>query len=175
MMYLVTACFDNQTSHALDRIIDDTAEFTGNDFMTANHIPAHLTLLQFHSKADVEKIISVFENAFFPDYKIDVSFKKCQSEIPHVLYVSVVNEKLMKFNKMFSDSFSLLDETIISPHYCPEKFYPHVSLAKRLEDFQRKKGIEFMKELKMPASGKIASIVLTEGKPPKKLSEISLT
>ena len=58
-MYLVTACFDNQTSHALDRIIDDTAEFTGNDFMTANHIPSHLTLLQFHSKADAEKIISV--------------------------------------------------------------------------------------------------------------------
>lgn len=175
MMYLVTAYFDNQTSLALGRIIDDTAEFTGNDFMTANHIPPHLTLLQFHSKTDAKKIISAFENAIVTDCKIDVSFKKCQAEIPHVVYLPVENEKLTKLNKMFSDSFSLLDETIISPHYCPEKFYPHVSLAKRLDDFQRKKGIEFMKEIKMPASGKIVSIVLTEGKPPKKLSEISLT
>ncbi|MDO4507740.1 MAG: hypothetical protein Q4B64_12410, partial [Spirochaetales bacterium] len=99
MMYLVTAYFDNQTSLALGRIIDDTAEFTGNDFMTANHIPPHLTLLQFHSKADAKKIISAFENAIVTDCKIDVSFKKCQAEIPHVVYLSVENEKLTKLNK----------------------------------------------------------------------------
>lgn len=174
-MYLVTAYFDFKSSQEFCDVIENIAAHTGNDFMTANKIPPHLTLLQFHSKTDTKKIISAFENAIAPDYKIDVSFKGYKTEIPHVVYVPAENDRLMKLNKMLSDSFSLLGETVISSHYSPENFYPHVTLAKRLDDVQRKKTIEFMKDKIIPSSGKITKIVLTEGRPPKILREIILS
>lgn len=174
-MYLVTAYFDDSSSQDLTALVERTAEISGNDFMTANHIPPHLTLLQFHSKGDSLEIISAFEHAICSMTFDDVVFKKAQSEIPHVVYVPLVkNENLLAANKALSDSFSLLKETIINKHYAPGFFYPHVSLTKRLDDVQLKKTEDFLKEIEVPSSGKIARIVLTEGKPPRELKEIVL-
>lgn len=174
-MYLVTAYFDDLPSRKLSALIERTAEISGNDFMVANKIPPHMTLLQFHSKADSESIVSVFSNPIYRCDAFDVTFANVRSEIPQVVYIPVQkNERLLEINRFLSSVFSELPETIISKHYSPENFYPHVSLAKRLDDFQRKKAEDFLKEIEIPSSDKIVRIVLTEGNPPKKLCDVIL-
>lgn len=43
-MYLITAYFDNRTNKKIQTLINHIAAATGNSFMTANHVPPHMTL-----------------------------------------------------------------------------------------------------------------------------------
>jgi len=171
-MYLITAYFDIETSRTINELIQEAEKASGNDFMTANNIPPHLTLLQFQSKAGAEKIISTFENSIFHSNSNHVSFNEIQSNIPHIVCVPVNKDAgLSEANEILSEAFSALNETIINPYYLPQKYYPHVSLSKRLDDFQLKKVKNFLRGKVVLQQGKIERIVLTEGKPPRMLCE----
>lgn len=171
MMYLVTAYFDKDTSDRLGKINDQTSQICGNDFMTANHIPPHLTLLQFQSRQNEEYVKSIFEKIELTKEPIDVEFKNVDSMIPHTLCFPVVkNEQLACINNLFYEKFCAMPDTIITRQYSPDNFYPHVSIAKRLSDSQKNTALEFLTTAIHPKKAKIVKIVLTVGKPPKELS-----
>lgn len=49
-MYLISAYFDSTTTKQLKRIIDTLAVQTGNDYMTENEVPPHLTISSFETR-----------------------------------------------------------------------------------------------------------------------------
>ena len=61
--YAITLYFDDATSKVIKELTAQLADVTGNDFMTANSVPPHLTLGMFHvNDADVGNLKTQFEN-----------------------------------------------------------------------------------------------------------------
>ena len=60
-MYLISAYFDENTNRVLQRYIDRIADVTGNDFMTRNHVPPHMTISSVEAR-DPEVLLPVFES-----------------------------------------------------------------------------------------------------------------
>ena len=59
--YAITLYFDEATNTAIRQLTAQLAEVTGNDYMTANNVPPHLTLGMFHViEADVGKLKTLF-------------------------------------------------------------------------------------------------------------------
>lgn len=170
-MYLVTAYFDKDTSDRLCKIIKQTSQTCGNDFMTANRIPPHLTLLQFQSRQTEEYVKTVFEKIELPKEVIDVEFKSVDSIIPQILYYPIaINRQIASINNLFFEHLSAMPDTIVNRQYHPDNFYPHISIAKRLSDSQKKAARKLLESVAIPTKATIVKIELTAGKPPRRLS-----
>ena len=60
--YAVTIGFDDVTAERLQRVIDETAAVTGNDYMISVGIGAHVTIGSFYS--DNEDLIAGYAEEF---------------------------------------------------------------------------------------------------------------
>ena len=168
-MYLITAYFDRNTSGHLSNLMENMSAVCKNDFMVANEIPPHMTLLQFHSNAEQTKIIELFREVEI-DHENILSFSGYGTMIPKVACLAVEKtEVLLNLVSRFHEKMKNLPETIFNSHYVPSNFFPHVSIAKHLTDEQRNKAMLYLAEQKNPPAGRIAAISLTVGKPPHEL------
>jgi len=175
-MFLITAYFDEATTHKLQDLIDEVSAVTGNYFMQENHIPPHLTLCQLQTRSGGEILAEALNNAF-PEISdsVPVSFLSFEDGIPKNVYTKAgktaeIEAIIAKINK----GLSSVPDIKISPFYQPQNIYPHVTLGKRLSQEQQKKLMEIFQKQFRPFSGTITEIGLSCGKPPVDLWRISL-
>ena len=77
--YAITLYFDDDTTTAIRTLTARLADITGNDYMTANSVPPHLTVGMFHViEADVGKLKKMFGDFVSTlrtgDFSFDISF-----------------------------------------------------------------------------------------------------
>ena len=124
-MYLVSVYFDEKTNKILQRYIDKIAAATGNDFMTANHVPPHLTISSIEAR-NVEVLLEIFESLNGKLKSGEIQFVSVGQLLPYVMYATpVLNEYLLDLSKNVYDAFCDIPETTISRYYRPLSWLPH--------------------------------------------------
>ena len=166
--YAITLYFDDATTKAIRQLTAQLAEVIGNDYMTANNVPPHLTLGMFHViEADVGKLKSQFE--FFVSAVKDVnsnliiSFSDFESFLDKVIFIKPeVDEKLSSLNRLLHEKFLPYFEPADNRNYLPENWYPHIALGVKLSHEQFEKGMEFLKTVAFNNKASVISIGLAQ-------------
>ena len=164
--YAITLYFDENTSNAIRMLTAQLADVTGNDFMTANNVPPHLTVGMFHvGEADVEKLKNLFEDfvsaARECNSTFDIYFSGYESFLDKVIFIKpVVDEKLAALNKLLHEKFLPHFEPGDNRNYLPENWYPHIALGVKLSHEQFEKGMEFLKKHSLESCARITTIGL---------------
>ena len=159
--YAITLYFDDDTTTAIRMLTARLADITGNDYMTANSVPPHLTVGMFHvNNADVGELKALFEEfvseAREGESSFDISFSGYESFLDKVIFIKPeVDETLERLNKLLHESFLPHFEPADNRNYLPGNWYPHIALGVKLSHEQFEKGMEF---LKVMPSGRCARI-----------------
>ena len=148
--YAITLYFDDDTTEWIRTLTAQLADVTGNDFMTSNNVPPHLTVGMFHvGEADVENLKALFEEfvtaAREGDSTFDISFSGFESFLDKVIFIKpVVDENLSSINKLLHEKFLPHFEPGDNRNYLPENWYPHIALGVKLRYEQFERGMEFL-------------------------------
>ena len=162
--YAITLYFDDATTDWIRGLMTQLADVTGNDFVTANSVPPHLTLGMFHANdADVGNLKTQFENFVSTvragNFSFDISFSGFESFLDKVIFIKpVVDENLSELNKLLHEKFLPHFEPADNRNYLPENWYPHIALGVKLSHEQFEKGMEFLGKDEGLLSGRCACI-----------------
>ena len=130
-MYLITLYFDEKTNKELHKWITMVAQETGNEFMTENQVPPHMTLGAFEAP-DEETAKRLFQEMTFPAAG-EVQLVSVGSFMPQVLYVSAVYSEYLHTLAVEVDRVLSGDSSVqIRPNYRPFSWLPHVTIGKQL-------------------------------------------
>ena len=164
-MYLVSAYFDDKTSNRIQKYINQIAEKTGNDFMTQNQVPPHMTISSIEAR-NVELLVPHVAKLEESLRQGTISFVSVGMLFPYVIYMTpVLNEYLQWVSQQIYDIIPKDDEIIISKYYKPMQWLPHVTLGKKLSKEQMQTAFNVMQEGFVPFEGRITSIGLAKTNP----------
>lgn len=169
--YAITFYFDENTTSAIQTLTAELAQITGNNYMTANSVPPHLTLGMFHvNNADVGELKALFgefvSTARENESSFVTSFSGFESFLDKVLFIKPeVDEKLECLNKLLHEKFLPHFEAADNRNYLPENWYPHIALGVKLNHEQFEKGMDFLKTVVFSLRASVISIGLASCNP----------
>lgn len=181
-MFLISAYFDPLTNRVLQNLIEGVADITGNDFMTAHHVPPHLTLCQVQTRnqqqglVDAMKALETALGGLIADApQKPVHLVSCGDGIPNVVFAkAMMTKELRNLTELVHAHVSQVPEVRISPHYLPESIFPHVTLGKTLSTTQQRSAMDYLQTQFNDLSGHITELTLTCGKPPQPVYRIQM-
>ncbi len=173
-MYLITAYFDEKTTSTLQRYIDRISAVTGNTYMKTHQVPPHLTILSVEARSG-ELLFPAFDDAVQQLHRGSAAIVSTGMLKTRVLYAApVMNETLLSFSRIFSESFSGIPEVRISPFYQYMNWLPHITLGKTLSKEQMLAAQTVMMEQFQPVTGEIVSLGLAAVNPHRDLRTCEL-
>ena len=149
--YAITLYFDEDTNRAIKELTTQLTDVTGNDYMTVNDVPPHLTLGMFHaSEADAGKLKRLFSDfvsaAQDCGSSFEIFFSGFESFLDKVIFIKPeVDVKLALLNKLLHEKFLPAFEAADNRNDLPENWYPHIALGVKLSHEQFEKGMEYLK------------------------------
>lgn len=162
-MYLITLYFDEKTSEELSRLIQLVEKKTGNDFMTENHVPPHMTVGAFEAP-DEDTAKSLFEKMKFSGGEIQLV--SVGAFLPYVVYVGAVyNEYLHEVSSRIDQVLCREEGILIRPNYRPFSWLPHVTIGKKLTKEQMQEGFRVLQENFQVLKGCVVRIGLSKTNP----------
>ena len=173
-MYLISAYFDENTSRIISRYIEGVADVTGNDFMIANKVPPHLTVMSIEAR-NPRQLEGAFEGTCKLLSSDEIVIPTLGQLLPYVIYSGLVlNEYLLDMQKKFYDAMKDIPDTSISKFYTPYSWMPHITIGKTLSKEQMNLAFEYMQKSFAPVSGKIVELGLAKTNPHEDLMRIKL-
>ena len=164
-MYLITAYFDNETNKRIQTLINHTAAATGNSFMTANHVPPHMTISSIEAR-NAEVLIPSVNNLRSTLHQGTIRFVSTGQLLPYVLYITpVLNAFLLELSNQVYDAVSEIPETTVSRYYRPLSWLPHVTIGKTLSKEQMRQAFAVVQEKFTVFDGRITQIGLAKVNP----------
>lgn len=164
-MYLVSVYFDEKTNKQIQRLIDEIAQKTGNDFMTKNHVPPHLTISQIEARS-AEVIRPGIEALEGRLKQGDIWFASVGQLFPYVIYMMpVLNAYLQELSVTLYETVRDIDETTVNRFYKPMQWLPHVTLGKTLSKEQMQIAFTVLQEKFVPFTGKVMELGLAKTNP----------
>lgn len=173
-MYLISAYFDDYTNKILSRYIEKIADFTGNKFMTDNHVTPHITISSLEAR-NGELLIPFVKQLEGKLTEGPVQFISIGTFFPYVMFAApVLNEYLLNLQEQVYQSVCNIREVTVSKFYRPKQWMPHITLGKKLTKEQMQIAFTLMQESFMPFQGKITSIGLAKTNPHEDILTIEL-
>jgi 2'-5' RNA ligase len=164
-MYLISAYFDDNTNRLLQTYIDRIAQATGNNFMTDNNVPPHLTLSAIEAR-DAKTLALGFGSLEGKFKATPIHIVTMGQMLPYVMYVApVLDSALFGLQNTVTNAFKTIPETMISKYYLPYSWFPHITLAKKLQKDQMQSAFCVMQEKFQPIKGVITKIGLAKVNP----------
>ena len=174
--YAVSLHFTPDVNKIITSAVNAIAEVTGNSFIIENKIPPHVTIGAFHAaKEDEAKLIQMVEE-----------FAKSQKAgIIHFTEIGNFNGKVL-FLKPEKDGFlAQMNEelhTILLPefekaengYYLPEIWFPHTTLATKLNKSQFEKAFKIAESINLPLATEINEIAVYQCSPFAELKRYKL-
>lgn len=170
-MYLVSAYFDQDSVQKLQNLINAVAEETGNDYMTRNNVPPHLTICAFEQK-NTKKAIEIFQSFAGDLQSKTIYIPAIGAFCPNVIYAEVVqNPYLYDLSKKIYQNIKMFPDSKCSKYYMPLQWIPHVTIGKKLTPNQMSRAFEKLLELFHPFEAKIVKLGLSKPNPYIDLAE----
>ncbi|MCH5323726.1 MAG: 2'-5' RNA ligase family protein [Eubacterium sp.] len=159
--YAVVVIFDNDAQRKINELINYAAQVTGNGYMLAQNIPPHITIASFYDE-DESRIADAIDENITLFKRGDVSFSELGSFPPAVIFLAPkLSEYLIELNLTVN---SIVPEDIRrADFYVPGRWFPHCSLAVRLEGVE--KPLEQLTERFAPLTAEVCRIDFAECEP----------
>lgn len=173
-MYLISVYFDEKTNKILQRYIDKIASVTANDFMTANHVPPHMTISSIEARS-AEALLPAFNSLEGKLKAGEIRVATLGQLLPYVMYGGVVlNEYLLDLSQKIYNAYKDVSETTISKYYQPLSWLPHITLGKTLDKEQMAKAFSVMQENFVPFTATVTRIGLAKVNPHQDVAELEM-
>ena len=165
--YAVSLHFSTDSSDIISQTVRDIAEATGNNFIIENKIPSHITIGAFHAaKEDEARLLQLTEEFAKAQKAGFVHFTQIDNFKGKVLFLK--GEKdffLAEMNKELHRLILSEFESGENGYYLPEKWYPHTTLATRLNKGQFAKAISVAEKIPLPLEAKALEIGFYQSSP----------
>ena len=169
--YAVSLHFSQKTNHIISSTVNSIAEITGNQFITENKIPPHITIGAFHAcRKEEGKLLELVEEFSKIQKTGTVQFTQTGNFKNKVLFLKP--EKNNFLTKINADIHTLLlpeFEKGENGYYLPEIWYPHTTLATRLNQSQFEKALTIAGQIPLPLTTRINELSVYQCTPFKKL------
>ncbi len=173
-MYLITAYFDEKTDKILQRYMDVIAAETGNDYMSAHHVPPHLTIAAIEAR-NSDVLLPGFHQAAEKVPKGRISIVSIGMLLPYVLYAApVLNGFLQQLSESIAKTYASVPEVSLNRYYRPGQWLPHITLGKQLTGEQMQRAVQVMQRQFIPLEGTVTRIGLSAVNPHRDLEVIRL-
>ena len=178
-MYLISAYFDEKTNITIERWIEGVARASGNHFMPEHNVPPHLTVSAFDAR-DPEPVLRSMNRAKTGFASGEVEIVSFGCFLPYVMYVTPVLDRYLRglARDVYEDIIgNTEDDSIgirINRFYDPDKWFPHITIGKTLEEEQMKLAFAYMQKAFIPIKGRIVELGLAKTNPHEDLLRFSL-
>ena len=173
-MYLISIYFDEETNKRIQRYINLVAEKTGNTFMTAGHVPPHITVSAFEAREE-ENVKEILKERFSTLSKGKLTWCSVGTFFPYVIYLApVLNEYAHNISKEKYECLSGADGVEISKFYRPFQWMPHTTIGKKLSKEEMKTAFEILQENFSVFEGTVTHIGLAKPNPHRDLMCVEL-
>lgn len=174
--YTISLHFPQKVNEIIISTVEAISDLTGNHFITENKIPPHITIGAFHAAKDEEsKLLQLVE-----DFA-----KKMEPGIIHFCDIGNFNNKVLFLKpekddflaKINADLHSILlpkFEKAENGYYLPEIWFPHTTLATRLNQSQFEKAKEIAGKIKLPLEAEISEISVYQRSPLEELKRLTI-
>lgn len=173
-MYFISLYFDKKTDNRIQRYIDQVAKLSGNEFMTANKVPPHMTISSFEMGDNTGIIEKLREEAETLN-RGEIILCSVGLFLPSVLYLTpVLNNYLQNLSKKFYNIFLKEKNISVSPYYRPMQWLPHVTVGKKLAEEEMIRGIRALQVEFGMFKGEVKYIGLAKKNPYKEFWRVEL-
>lgn len=167
--YAVVLYFDAVANDTLNKIIENIAVISNNNYMVDVNIPPHITIGSFLSDG-YTSLLGMVENFAQNIENFEVKFDEIRAFEPRVLFASPMkNSYLEQLNILIHEKLLKCFPAADNEYYTPTKWIPHCALAVRLdiEQFQKAKAVE--EKIELPMIAKVQKVALARCNPYKEI------
>jgi len=166
-MYLVSLYFDDKSERKIQRFINKVAEKSGNNFMTYNNVPPHITIASFQTDEE-DKVIEILDKRIKDINMGMITWVSIGSFKSSVIFLSpILNEYLHNLSVNIYKGISSLENIDISKYYLPFQWMPHTTIAKKLTKEELMLGFQELDNNFSIFSGRVTRIALSRTNPLK--------
>lgn len=174
--YAVSLHFSQKVNEIVISTLQAIANETENRFMIENKIPPHITIGAFHAAREEEaKLLQLVEN-FARDQKAgSVQFSEVGDFNGKVLFLKP--EKNLFLSEINKELHTLLlpeFEKAENGYYLPDIWFPHTTLATRLNQSQFSAAKEVAKKISLPLEVAIEELAVYQCSPFLELKKFGL-
>lgn len=147
--YAVSLYLDDAATDAISAVIQTLSEVTGNTQLTNPAVPPHITLGMFHASEDELVRLRALFDQFAAEFSrsFTVSFSGTESFADKVLFLSVKKSvRLTKMNARLHELVLPQFESGGNRNYLSENWFPHVALARKLNQRQFEAGRDLLSQ-----------------------------
>ena len=175
--YAVSLHFSQKVNDIVISTLQAIADETGNRFMIENKIPPHITIGAFHAAREEEaKLLQLVEEFAQGQKAGSVQFSKIGDFNGKVLFLQP--EKNLFLSKINNALHSLLlpeFEKAENGYYLPDIWFPHTTLATRLNQSQFSAAEEIAKKISLPLEAPIEELAVYQCSPFLELKKFGLS
>ena len=175
--YAVSLHFSQKVNEIVISTLHAIADKTGNSFMIENKIPPHITIGAFHAaRAEEAKLLQLVED-FARDQKAgSVQFSEVGDFNGKVLFLKPEkNLFLSTINKELQTLLLPEFEKAENGYYLPDIWFPHTTLATRLNQNQFSAAKEIAKQITLPLEAVIEELAVYQCSPFLELKKYKLS
>lgn len=174
--YAVSLHFSQKVNDIVISTLQAVADETGNRFMIDNKIPPHITIGAFHAAREEEaKLLQLVEDFAQGQKAGTVQFSEVDDFNGKVLFLKP--EKNLFLSEINKDLHTLLlpaFEKAENGYYLPDIWFPHTTLATKLNQNQFSAAKEIAKKISLPLEAAIEELAVYQCSPFLELKKFEL-
>lgn len=174
--YAVSLHFTPDVNEIITSAVNAIAEVTGNSFIIENKIPPHVTIGAFHAaKEDETKLIQIVEDFTKTQKAGAVRFTEIGNFNGKVLFLKPEKDGfLAQMNEELHTILLPEFEKAENGYYLPEIWFPHTTLATKLNKSQFEKAFKIAESINLPLETEINEIAVYQCSPFAELKRYKL-
>lgn len=165
--YAVSLLFTPDVNEIITSAVKSIAEVTGNSFIIENKISPHVTIGAFHAaKEDEAKLIQIVEDFTKTQKSGIIQFKEIGNFNGKVQFLEPEKDGFLA--QMNAELHTILlpeFEKAENGYYLPEIWFPHTTLATRLNQSLFEKAYKIAESFKLPLEAEINEIAVYQCSP----------
>ncbi len=175
--YAVSLHFSQKINDIVISTLQAIADETGNRFMIENKIPPHITIGAFHAaREEKAKLLRLVEEFSQEQKAGTVQFKEVGNFNSKVLFLKPEkNLFLSEINNALHTQLLPEFEKAENGYYLPDIWFPHTTLATRLNQSQFSAAKEIAKKISLPLEAAIEELAVYQCSPFLELKKFGLS
>ena len=175
--YAVSLHFSQKVNEIVISTLQAIADETGNRFIIENKIPPHITIGAFHAAREDELKLLQHVKEFARGQKAgSVQFSEVGDFNGKVLFLKPEkNRFLSKINKELHTLLLPQFEKAENGYYLPDIWFPHTTLATRLNQSQFSAAKEIAQKISLPLEAAIEELAVYQCSPFLELKKFGLS
>ena len=172
--YAVSLHFSQEVNEIIISTLHAIADETGTSFMIENKIPPHITIGAFHAAREEEAKLLQLVEEFARDQKAgSVQFSEVNGKV--LFLKPEKNNFLSDINKELHTLLLPDFEKAENGYYLPDIWFPHTTLATRLNQSQFSAAKEIAKKISLPLEAAIEELAVYQCSPFLELKKFGLS